>query len=99
MQRCGNGRGQEIGAQQSGYPQCEERLETPERYEPKEHADRGTQGNRMAGILKLEKLTTLVANPSDGVHSDEVTEVHPGMKQRILRLRQVPRSLLCAGPF
>ena len=43
----------------------------------------------MRGVPKLEELPSLVANPSDRVHGDKVTELHSGMEQRILGDRQM----------
>jgi hypothetical protein len=37
----------------------------------------------VGGILKLEELPSLVADPMDRVHNHQVTELYPAMKQRI----------------
>jgi hypothetical protein len=83
MQRRGNGRRQEITTHQPGYSQRQQGLKSPEGYEPKKHSDRCTQGDCVGGILKLEELPSLVADPMDRVHNHQVTELYPAMKQRI----------------
>jgi|ERR1700722_9561921 len=83
MQRRGNGRRQEITTHQPGYSQRQQGLKSPEWYEPKKHSDRGAQGDCVGGILELEELPSLVADPMDRVHSDQVTELYSAMKHRI----------------
>ena len=89
VQRCGNGRRKQISAHKPAYSKREQRLKSPQRYEPEEHSDRRAQSNRVGGILELEELPTLVAKPSERVHSVNVTELHSAMEQRISCDRQM----------
>ena len=64
VQRRGDGRRQEIGADYSGDSQGEQGLKSPERHEPEEHPNRRARSDRVATILELNKLSTFLAKPS-----------------------------------